>query len=763
MARNRVAIGAKNNPTIILDNDNIVRCDIKKAFDPVGVELQIGTIEIVVTTKGFAHGFCPKDYPDGMVSSDGNTVYCLEADAGALLNFKYGTQIRPTTDGRFLGLFYVKETKQTGKNQFTIYGQDYVGVLDDFHTFGGSFNILPHKKLSDLIYVCFSDFVYTHISDILTELFGRVTYQSVTISDIPIYSGYIPYSTCREALQQVLMATNTCIVETDSEQLMVAGISDVISGVVLAGNTYTGGAIEYTTSVASISVVETAFIGHAEPYGEGAQYDLIFDNTMTGSDDDDNYIVIDGGPNRIPKIEGFSLHTLDATFCYAKGVGKIYASHDIYTKREVSASNPNVIKGESIKVDFPLINASNSAMILNRLKAYYFSDKRNANMNVVYSGELVGKKYEFSDPFNMQSSGYLSSQEISLSSVVKSHDVFQTGFEPYNNRPYTRSLRLTGSGTWFPPSSAKSIRVILVGGGSGGSSGLRGPDGKSTRATTTGIPPNKNGADGAPGEGGNIHIVDIETPAVSYTYSCGTGGAGGGVCANPYVHNEGSPGTDTVFGAYSSAQGARSPDGVSDVISGLKYGRIMSELEYDAMDDTFVKQSGAFWVDNGVFLMQTSTSLKFKKWSNDWMPEYFWVEGPELAEGKTYYFDNDSVSGHAYWAPGSSGGNAKGNGTNEVQGAPGQKNHWAVKNQTVQCGDGGNGATPSVSGTYPLDANPNNYGCGGGPGYGGGAGGNAGFMASSSFTNLSLPGNPGIGGNGGAGGRGAPGCIIIYY
>lgn len=104
---------------------------------------------------------------------------------------------------------------------------------------------------------------------------------------------------------------------------------------------------------------------------------------------------------------------------------------------------------------------------------------------------------------------------------------------------------------------AAQMRLILVQGGSGSYAGQPGVsnDGAGTMAS--------KGEDGADGQGGKIWYGTINANSgQSFSVKIGAGGA-----------VEGGEGGETSFGPYSSADGVRYPDGFTDLINGLTYGR----------------------------------------------------------------------------------------------------------------------------------------------------------------------------------------------
>ena len=120
---------------------------------------------------------------------------------------------------------------------------------------------------------------------------------------------------------------------------------------------------------------------------------------------------------------------------------------------------------------------------------------------------------------------------------------------------WTGCAVLTEECTFTAPTA--QMRLILVQGGDGSFAGQPGVsnDGDGILAA--------EGEAGADGQGGKIWYGTISANAgQTFAVSIGAGGAA-----------EGGKGQETTFGSYSSANGVRYPDGFTDLINGLTYGR----------------------------------------------------------------------------------------------------------------------------------------------------------------------------------------------
>lgn len=366
--------------------------------------------------------------------------------------------------------------------------------------------------------------------------------------------------------------------------------------------------------------------------------------------------------------------------------------------------------------DCTLVNVANSVNVATRVLSYYNS-KKTVAASIVLDGEKAGDFIQGNDPYDDPIVGFIASMETTVSAKNKANCRIITGYTPGGaGNNYTRSKILTGTGTidlvdLVRDKEDKHVQITLLGGGHGGGSGQDGEPGGRASANSHGSS-GAGGEPGTPGPGGDVVTVTLDlTGYDSYVvnFSCGEGG------------ESDTPGGATTLGEFSSATGAPSSNGITDIFTGAVYGQRGKGGVAGA------KGSGS----DGI--------------------------GPNLTyEGVTYHPGasgenvDGAVSGAAYGgrgggaAPGVNGGNGQDGSTDD------NKGHGFNTG-----GTGGRGGTP------PQRATAAGFGQGGDAGHGGGGGGGGG--AATGPEQYSWPGGGGPGGKGGLGAKGGPGLIMIYF
>lgn len=735
MAINHIIIGPRREPLFEFENEDILSCVVNNTVDPIGNQLPINTAETEIQSSGTVVNFCPSDYPDGMQSSDGIVIYCRNQDYG-IDTLPHATEIHIDVDGNNVGFYYLDKVQQVGPSRWHIDAFNYVGLLDEYYS---------HPTYS-FDGKTINEFLMMNMSNL--QILNRFVRTEIGNRPVP-NSGFVTRKIAREAIQEILFANGVTLVETDNDKIEVREIIKQSTGDISADLTFDNGTVEYPSPVHSITVSEYLFSKDVSTREE-----LLWDNSDPESGAVAGHIFyLDGLPVYTYRSDGNLTVTAywqgEYSFFILSGKGRLFGQRITATKVNKTVVNPDQSTGEDISVDSYTITPLNSDAILRRLAAYYFAPRVTFQTDIVWNGEAPGSRYDVPTPYKTVESGTLTNAQITLSRTPRAACTFESRWEPVSAAAYSNSVILTGSGVWEVPAGVDSIRVALIGGGSGGYSGTKGKDGTNTvQRYAAGVIASSGGEKGNPGTPGKVFVTTIQNPSGAYAYSCGDGGVGGSASSSTSKHNAGLDGGDTTFGQFTSAVGASSADGYKDLITGRIYAANFNDTFWGSTDSGKANITETTWAVDAPW-------YSYPKYSNgvQTLPT---VEG-YTPYGHTKFTLNDGV----YFSTlhGFPGGCT----ANKV-GAQGKKSTKGTDNK-VHLGNGGNGATPTEKGTYPLDINKSYYGYGGGGGHGGGGGGMAGFhYYSDSWVNdYVVAGKGGLGGNGGPGGDGAPGCIIIYY
>ena len=428
----------------------------------------------------------------------------------------------------------------------------------------------------------FPGHVYNRIYfySVLEEIVGAsgtlFDYDCTNVSQVLI-SGWIPYGTKRDALQQLLFATNIhAFWDTTNQRVVFDYISHTVAGTIADANIFDSGTVEYPQQATKIIVTEHAFF----PYVTGNLV-VAFDNS-TGYALNGERVKFSNAPiipSTIVTTGNITLSDITSDSAVVTGRGIVQAYQYTHTTFQTER-DANVTDRKEYEVSVTnayLISVLNSETVADRLADYYFN-RFVVKDGIKLNGEECGKFYTLKDAFNVVRTGFLQKMEKVYSSFIKGACEFICGAtQDYKGNTFSRyalfyydesnAVSHPMSGTWTVPSGVTTARVILIGGGTGGSSGLPGNPGDTSGNG------GKGGEAGTPGEGGKIYEFTLAvTAGQKYDYVLGVGGAGGSALSyatyqNTHQANAGSAGGDTTFQKqgggtqYSSASGIASSVG----------------------------------------------------------------------------------------------------------------------------------------------------------------------------------------------------------
>ena len=630
-----------------------------------------------------------------------------------LTKFVRNTPLTYYHDDAQMGIFYVQKISRTSINTYRFECTSTIGLLDESYHNGGIYTGETVKKAVEDICGPFPVWIKTNIQNI--QLYG-----------------WLPIATRRENLSQLLFAIGATLKVDYNGTLRVEGLWDGQSTEIDAGHMHAGGSVEYSTPVTQVIVTEHAYTANATETTE------LFNGTTAAGDK----ITFDE-PCYDLAAEGFSI--LEAAANYAivsAGSGTLTGKKYVHTTRQIvkdvqPASREMVSQSDNIVTveNATLVSLVNANAVADRLVRYYACTERIVNKMVTQRespGDVVSVYHPYEDAAVQ---GCIESSDVTVSGKLASTESILVGYTPpdIGEQEYYDTVEVVAqSGAWTVPENVTSIRIVLIGGGQGGASGRKGEDGESGTSS-----PGDGGAGGLGGDGGSggkINQVEITVePGSVHQVSIGIGGTGGAFSGDG--NNAGNAGTDTTFDAYTSADGASSPNGITDPVN---------QVTYAAQGN--IGGSGANGGNGG-----SSSTPNGAGESGQSVGSYSGGAGGEMD-----YRDSDTY-GESYGCGGGGGGAAMG--SNGENGGNGDTDLLSDILGTgpgylSQGGDGGDGGNATIT-----PEQPSVYGSGGVGGYGGGGGGGVGGAKGKDIWT----GAVGTGGNGGPGGTGAPGCVLIYY
>lgn len=630
-----------------------------------------------------------------------------------LTQFVRNTPLTYYHDDVQMGIFYVQKISRINGYAYRFECTSTIGLLDESYHNGG---------------------IYTGetVKEVVEDICGPYpVWIKTNIQNIQLY-GWLPIATRRENLSQVLFAIGATLKVDYNGTLRVEWLWDGQSTEIDAGHMHAGGSVEYSTPVTQVIVTEHAYTANATETTE------LFNGTTAAGDK----ITFDE-PCYDLAAEGFSI--LEAAANYAivsAGSGALTGKKYVHTTRQIvkdvqPAARELVSQSDNIVTveNATLVSLVNANAVADRLVRYYACTERIVNKMVTQRespGDVVSVYHPYEDAAVQ---GCIESSDVTVSGKLASTESILVGYTPpdIGEQEYYDTVEVVAqSGAWTVPENVTSIRIVLIGGGQGGASGRKGEDGESGTSS-----PGDGGAGGLGGDGGSggkINQVEITVePGSVHQVSIGIGGTGGAFSGDG--NNAGNAGTDTTFDAYTSADGASSPNGITDPVN---------QVTYAAQGN--IGGSGGDGGNGG-----SSSTPNGAGESGQSVGSYSGGAGGEMD-----YRDSDTY-GEGYGCGGGGGGAAMG--SNGENGGNGDTDLLSDILGTgpgylSQGGDGGDGGNATIT-----PEQPSVYGSGGVGGYGGGGGGGVGGAKGKDIWT----GAVGTGGNGGPGGTGAPGCVLIYY
>ena len=709
---NKVVIGNPDSPLLTFTNEEILNVTEETGTSAVGEELFIDQfVPIVKYALWIQYIILPKDTDKykGILTKEGK-ILCSKYNYD-IRNIPYGTPVRFYTNDKLSGLYYCDSVSRESKFGFKIDCVSAIGMMGKQRHQGGVY-------------------VGKRFDAVLQEIIGDTYAYEVDpeVAEILVY-GWLPYSTKRSNLHQLLMAYGVTITKSDSRVMLFTFVNALDFADIPEERILTDGTVEYGEPASRIEIIE-----HSYHYLSSVEYEVLFD---TQGEDVNSTIVVFDHPIYADSLTTETGNTLVITskgtnYAVVKGAGILKGKPYVHNTKLITKDNPDATTEKIVTVDnATLITMANSDNCLLRLSEYYFNATV-VSESIIQEEEVVGKRYRIENPFREPVSGFLSHMLTTVSSFKQSQCEFIANYMPSaSGTSFSAMTILNPSDTeqrWTIPDSVfkrdnPRIRCVLIGKGSNGEDGSNG--GKGGTSTDEGGAGGTGGAGGKGGRGGKIFSITVD-------------------CSNIAFIRYKRSGVNTLLlvgdSTYTSDDGNTSKTGWIEMYTGAVY----AQAGDDGIDGAVGGKGGRNpaigaapkKAESGGNIKYNGTTYKGGKGGN-----FENVNGGTLgiSSNLTVKFGGVGGGGAAYGANGQDGGSGR--------------------YGTDYGGKGANALAPI--------ATREGYGNGGNGGHGGGGGGGGAvtdYWNHVYSTLISVSADSGVdGGAGSAGTAGNKGCLVIYY
>ena len=572
------------------------------------------------------------------------------------------------------------------------------------------------------------------------ESFNSFDYEiDPQLNDV-LVRGWLPFSTKRENLHQLLIANNVYLLKIGNGKSKFTFLKIGEHELIPAERVLINGEISDAPEVTNVTVVSHLFLEdlNQEPV-------TLFDNAESGGIASNQIVRFDSAPIIESSIAASGLMLVEggANYAIVSGTGKLTGIPYLHTTKDYTQVIGDIGETQEIEVrDATMVNNQNAVYVLQKLVNYY-AYSRNAKNRLIIENESCGGAYRYYMRRNVLVEAYLKKMSIGVTSMIGADCEFAAGFSPVGHgNAYTHVAVLTGSGTWTIPQSVFEkeqplIKAVLISGGKGGQTALKGGNGGLAKAYDTAGAKGVGGEGGAGGTGGRIKETgDIDcTNKTSFSYSCGTGGAAG-YSSTGVSHVNGSDGGNTTFGSFTTSGSQPIATGYYEELTGTTYAKPGSDGVKGGDG-----QSGEY---NDVAENVTYKGVTYRG-----------------GRGGDEIYNKVDVRRHAGGGSGAAAGmyGEAGGSESEQFAAAGAVYIW---NQ----GPGADGVDAIAAET------PTIYGTGGNGGNGGSGAGGVSIVekdhidarsVGTILVEINYVQTASVGGMPGAPSAGAPGCVIVYY
>ena len=282
-------------------------------------------------------------------------------------------------DGKIKSKTFIKDFERKSKTQWSIKTEDYIGVMENSYFNGGVYNNKNAKELFEEIF---------NAANVPFEIDN-------SISEI-VLSGYIPYTTCREALMQVAFAAGVVIDTSERFDVGVYMLSNEVKQKISLARIFEGQKIKNQTRITDVEIASHSYsktddekvVYKASELGTGENIFVVFSEPLHELTTEGNGSIIESGDN-------YAMINANSADFVLKG--KEYK----HTENITTKKNPNILLTDTKNVisikNATLVSKNNVDNLIE--KCYnYFVNSREINSRVAERKRITSNGIVYDEP-----------------------------------------------------------------------------------------------------------------------------------------------------------------------------------------------------------------------------------------------------------------------------------------------------------------------------------------------------------------------------
>jgi hypothetical protein len=288
--------------------------------------------------------------------------FSINSNKNIEFSFQPKQPIEVYVNNKLKACTFIKSAKRKSKNVWDIKSEDYIGLLDSIYFKGG---IYTNKNAVELLQEIF--------------LVAKIPYSISDIFNNIELTGYIPYTTCREALMQVCFAISAIVNTSNSDKINIVKLNNETTRHILANKIMQGQSFQDETRVTAVELTSHTYIASTNS-------NIIYDSSKSGVGE--NIFVIFSEPFHTLTISNGSIVESGVNYAIINANdgcilnGKTYEHTKVIHRKE----NPFVLSEDIqnvIAIDNATLVSTNNVDNLLQLCYNYLVKTEQTNMKII--------------------------------------------------------------------------------------------------------------------------------------------------------------------------------------------------------------------------------------------------------------------------------------------------------------------------------------------------------------------------------------------